>query len=42
MTFLPGLPSKRFLGMTQSSMITLEVEEARIPNLSSFLPNWEK
>ena len=35
---IPGWPKRLVLGMTQSSMMTLEVEEARIPNFSSFLP----
>ena len=35
---IPGVPSKFSLGITQSSIMTLEVDEALIPSLSSFLP----
>lgn len=35
---MPGSPSRLALGMRQSSKIRYEVEDARMPSLSSFLP----
>jgi hypothetical protein len=36
---IPGSPKRFSLGTLQSSKIKLQVEEARIPILSSFLPS---
>jgi len=36
---IPGDPSKLSFGIAQSSKIKLQVEDPRIPNLSSFLPS---
>ena len=36
---IPGLPNKLSLGISQSSKIKLQVEDPRIPNLSSFFPS---
>ena len=36
---IPVLPSRFSAGISQSSKIKLQVDDPRIPNLSSFLPS---